>query len=68
MDRSIKTGGAQPLHPLTIRQRIFVVALLLFALALSFVIVCVVDPNLSATTHSSALAPHLIVGGEMATV
>lgn len=45
----MKILDAQPAPPLTMRQRIFVIGLLLLALVLSFVVVRFIDPTVSAT-------------------
>jgi hypothetical protein len=61
MNRHAEKFHAQGSRPLTIRQRIFVAALLLCGLILSFVIVRYIDPTVSATSRLSLPELHLVV-------
>ncbi len=58
MSRRTDTGNAAPNPPLAFRQRVFVVLLLLFALAVSWLVLRFVDPAVSSSPVLPIPAPH----------
>jgi hypothetical protein len=55
MNGKMQVSQSQPtIHFLTVRQRVFIAALLFLGLLLSFVVVRFVDPSMALTHHVSS--------------